>query len=126
MSASERSEAVRQRLREKLGKAPETEQDRAIAEALRDPAKFLKSVDPQTVKKALDMMQDLPQEGLEGEAGGAVLAAMQQRAALEGADGRGGEQGAAKTKKKKRKRKKKKNTVNAEGGGSEAPPPLPL
>ena len=139
MSAAERRDQVRDRLRRRLGKPPETEQDRMIAEALDNPARFLKNVDPATVQKALAMMQDLPAEAL-GESDD-ILAAMRDRAGDEAPPPATG--GSKKPRKNKRRKKKKKKAA-VEGTGSkeetspaetsppgadsagEAPPPLPM
>lgn len=134
MSAAERRDQVRDRLRRRLGKPPETEQDRLVAEALENPAKFLKNVDPATVQKALSMMQDLPAEAL-GEDSDHILAAMNKCVSSKASDPEPGE--GKKKRRRKRKKTKPRQADNPVASGpkapaasdvteTEAPPPLPL
>jgi len=120
MDATERKQAVRNRLRRQLGKPNVDSEQARIDDALADPAAFLKSVPPENLKKALEMMQDLDASTL-GSAQAELLQQMRSSAVPDP----NVESTPERSKKTKKKKKKKKKSKSAEAAAAEQPPPLP-
>ena len=101
MDPESRKEAVRNRLRSKLGKEPTSAKQEQLANALQDPAKFLQKIPPDKLKQVMTMLQNSESSQMLSENDGRMLQALQQKC----------DEQSMNTKRtgRRRKRKKKRN-----------------